>query len=240
MLGGIVAVSHTAGVLALGAVILFAAKTVTPEAIYPYLGVAAGAIVLVIGLRMIAARLRVAPWRFGRSNAADGATGHGHSHGHGGEHRHDSPHEHSHEHPAPHTHVHGVPHSHDDDSGHGHTHHAPVPGATVTWKSLLAIGLADGLVPSASALLIWLAAIGIGREAFGLALVAAFGLGMAAVLTGIGLLLVHGRGLFERRVAPRFHLASRVSAAVPLITALFVAGAGLALVIRAMRQFGVV
>ena len=52
------------------------------------------------------------------------------------------------------------------------------------------LGLAGGLIPSTSALLILLGSIAAGRPTFGFVLVVAFGLGMAAVMTGVGLALV--------------------------------------------------
>ena len=60
------------------------------------------------------------------------------------------------------------------------------------------LGLAGGLIPSTSALLILLGAIAGGRAAFGIVLVVAFGLGMAAVMTGIGLALILARGRIDR------------------------------------------
>jgi hypothetical protein len=61
------------------------------------------------------------------------------------------------------------------------------PGSTITWRSLFVLGIAGGLIPSTSALLILLGSIAAGRPAFGFILVVAFGLGMAGVMTGIGL-----------------------------------------------------
>ena len=49
-------------------------------------------------------------------------------------------------------------------------------------RNVAVLGVAGGLVPSASALIVLLAAVTTGRLAFGLALIVAFGLGMAVVL----------------------------------------------------------
>lgn len=144
--------------------------------------------------------------------------------GQGDGHNHDHGHEHG-----------GANDSH--DSGHEH-HHQPGIRSGVTWRTLLAIGLADGAVPSASALILWLAAISIDRVEFGIVMVAAFGVGMAAALTAIGFLLVRGRGAFETRVAARFPIAHRLNHAIPWITAIVVIGAGLFLVVRAARETG--
>ena len=61
----------------------------------------------------------------------------------------------------------------------------------VTLGSLLALGVSGGLLPCPSALVVLLAAIAIHNVTLGLALVAAFSLGLAAVLTAIGLLVVY-------------------------------------------------
>ena len=57
------------------------------------------------------------------------------------------------------------------------------------WRSLVAMGFAGGLVPSPSALVVLLGAIALHRAWFGLILVIAYGVGMAATLTGAGLAL---------------------------------------------------
>ena len=71
---------------------------------------------------------------------------------------------------------------------------APGGRIEVSWRSLFALGLSGGLVPSASALILLLGSIAAGRVAYGLVLVVAFGIGMAIVLGGVGFALVHARG----------------------------------------------
>lgn len=119
------------------------------------------------------------------------------------------------------------------DSHGGLTHsHAPPPGSTITWRSLFALGLAGGLIPSTSALLILLGSIAAGRPAFGLVLVVAFGLGMATVMSGIGLLLVATRDRFDRLSGGR--ALDRVRDVVPLVAALLVFGFGIYLTVQAL------
>ena len=88
------------------------------------------------------------------------------------------------------------------DHGHGRGSvghdHGPPPDAPIGWRSLFILGLAGGLIPSTSALIILLAAINVDRPAYGLVLVVAFGLGMALVLGGVGLVLVFARDRLER------------------------------------------
>ena len=69
----------------------------------------------------------------------------------------------------------------------------PPVGASLSWRGLFVLGLAGGLIPSTSALLILLGSIAAGRPAFGLVLVIAFGLGMAAVMTCVGLAMIVAR-----------------------------------------------
>ena len=152
--------------------------------------------------------------------------GHGHSHDHGHSHGHSHGHEHGHGHSHGHTHSHG-----------GHTHSHDIKG-TSKW-GLAGIGLAGGLVPSPSALVVLLGAIGLGRPGFGILLVLAYGVGMAGALTAAGLLLV----VIQRRVSAakswarltaRFApLTARMPAATSALTAGLVVIVGVGLAVRA-------
>ena len=102
-------------------------------------------------------------------------------------------------------------------------------GARVTWKSLLALGISGGILPCPSALVVLLTAINIGRLGYGMLLIVAFSIGLAGVLTGIGLLLVHARGLFSR--LPMDSMVARVA---PVLSAAVVAALGITLAIRAI------
>jgi ABC-type nickel/cobalt efflux system permease component RcnA len=156
----------------------------------------------------------------------------GHDHGHGHDHDHDG---HGHD-----DHAHdGHDHAGHGDAGHrwvgGHTHgpgghtHASVTGR----RGLVGMGIAGGLVPSPSALIVLMASIGLGRTVFGVFLVLAYGLGMAGTLTAVGLLLVRVRGRWERRVAASAaRWPTRVARLVPVVTAVLVIVVGVALVVR--------
>jgi ABC-type nickel/cobalt efflux system permease component RcnA len=97
------------------------------------------------------------------------------------------------------------------------------------------IGIAGGLVPSPSALVVLLGAIGLGRTGFGVLLVICYGLGMAATLTAAGLVLLRvRRRLAARSAPPRWaRLAARLSAVAPTATAGLVLLLGLGLAGRA-------
>jgi ABC-type nickel/cobalt efflux system permease component RcnA len=121
-------------------------------------------------------------------------------------------------------------HDHDHDHHHHHDHHRGRLG-------LAGIGIAGGLVPSPSALVVLLGAIGLGRTGFGVVLVLAYGVGLAAALTGAGLLMVVVQRRLERATrrgrfgARASVLAGRLSRATPAVTAgpVVIVGAGLAL-----------
>jgi len=216
-LGLAVTVSHTLGVLVLAGITLAASSLLPPERLYPVLGVASGALVIVIGGSLLWQRLRVllAAAAHRRAHAAGDAHDHGHAHedgdGHAGGHAH----------------------------GHGHAHdHAQAPDS-ISWRGLLALGLSGGLVPSASALILLLGSIAAGRVAYGLVLVVGFGLGMAVVLAGIGLLLVKAQRLVERRMAggaPSMDRLRRLAMPVQLATAALVVVLGVVLTGQALTQ----
>jgi len=149
-----------------------------------------------------------------------GEAAHMHSHDHDHEHEHDDVHEHTRGGEREHTHG-GVRHS-----------HLPPTGSTLTWRGLFVLGLAGGLVPSTSALLILLGSIAAGRPAFGVVLVVAFGLGMAAVMTGVGLAMILARGRLERM--PRASALGRLATAAPLLASIAVFGLGIVLTWQAI------
>lgn len=90
---------------------------------------------------------------------------------------------------------HHHPHSPSSDlHSHGgipHSHTIPDEWAEGSgWKLLASMGLAGGLVPSTSAVVLLLAAVNLGRVPFGILLIVLFGVGMATTLVGVGLGLV--------------------------------------------------
>jgi ABC-type nickel/cobalt efflux system permease component RcnA len=215
-----VTLTHTGGVLVLG-LLLTAGTQLAGERIVSWLGLISGTVVLAVGATMLT---RIVRHHFAR-RAANGPADHrphdhGHGHAHGG---------------------HEQEHGHDGSGGHGHGRRR---GGR--W-GLAGIGIAGGLVPSPSALVVLLAAIGLGRTGFGILLVVAYGAGMAATLTGAGLLLVAVQRHLSTRAAARptdphsdpSHrrhrlalLPARLSALTPTATAALILLLGIALAIR--------
>ena len=80
-----------------------------------------------------------------------------------------------------------------------------------------------------------LAAVNLGRTAFGITLVFAYGLGMALALSAAGLLLVRLCGRLGRLAATsRFARADRIMTALPALTAVLVILVGSGLTLRAL------
>ena len=241
-LAGSVTLTHTLGVLVLGAV-LSTSASVAPERIYPWLGLASGLIIVGIGITSL---LRMT----GRAGS------------HGG---------HFHLHPQTppipttaiptrlphHGHTHDG-HSHDDHHDDGHhpvaTQVQPRPSgrsATVSGvtpvsgdanqgrlprkRSMFAIGFAGGLIPTPSALVVLLGAISLHRAWFGVLLVLVYGIGMGCSLVGIGSVLARLPGRLMK-AGPTSSRARQLLVVLPTGTATIIVLAGAIVTVRAGLQ----
>ncbi|WP_117210534.1 sulfite exporter TauE/SafE family protein [Allorhizocola rhizosphaerae] len=92
-----------------------------------------------------------------------------------------------------HRHAHHHHHHYDHHHHGGHHHHHHHDHHHDGRKSLTALGIAGGLVPSPTALVVLLGAAALGRLWLGVVLIVVYGLGMAATLTAAGLLLLRVR-----------------------------------------------
>jgi nickel/cobalt transporter (NicO) family protein len=124
-----------------------------------------------------------------------------------------------------HGHEHGHDHSHDDGHDHDHHHHDDA----LTSKGILGVGVAAGLLPCPSALVVLLSAIALHRIGLGLALIVAFSLGLAATITAIGLVAV-----FARRTFGRLSLDGPLVRALPAASAALILAVGLVITARAL------
>lgn len=200
VLASALTVAHTAGVIALGLALLAAAQWVVPEAIYPWLTLASGVVVVVLGANALS---RFVKARRGAAHA------HGHSRGDAHEHDHD--------------HGHGY--------GHGHHHHEAAPGdRPLSFRSVVLIAMSGNIAPCPAALVVLLAAVTLHQIGYGLVVVLAFSVGLAGVLTGLGVALVAGAAwiakypAFDRFVA----WGPLVSACVIALLGAIMVGQGLA------------
>jgi nickel/cobalt transporter (NicO) family protein len=200
VLGLTVTVTHTIGVFALGVVTLALSAYILPADLYPWLNLASGLLVVGVGAMVLRSRLRAR-----RAPAA-------HAH-------------HDHDHGAAHDHG----HSHGPGGGHHHHHHPAADGEGVSRRGLLAMGVSAGLIPCPSALVVLLAAIAQHQIGLGLVLIVAFSAGLAATLTGLGILVVHAG-----RVTSRVDTSGRVFRALPALSAVLILCVGLGLTLRAL------
>ena len=126
-------------------------------------------------------------------------------------------------------HAHGRDHSHDhhgrDHGEHGHAH--PEPGMNI--RQLLGVGISGGLVPCPTALVVLLAAVSLHRVGYGLVLILAFSVGLAAAMTAIGLLAVAAK-----RTYGRLSFEGRLVRMLPAVSALVIIGLGLTMTARAL------
>jgi ABC-type nickel/cobalt efflux system permease component RcnA len=124
-------------------------------------------------------------------------------------------------------------HDHEHDHGHDHGHDHP---AQVSWRSLAALGLSGGLVPSASAVVLLLGAINLGRVGVGVLLVFLFGLGMATALVAVGMAVVSARDFGYRRLSGP--AVAKLRRRLPPIASGAVVVVGLVLLGDAVRGLG--
>jgi ABC-type nickel/cobalt efflux system permease component RcnA len=122
-------------------------------------------------------------------------------------------------------HEHG--HAHHHHHHHGHDHPDPALGL----KRLLGVGISGGIIPCPTALVVLLAAISLHRVGYGLVLILAFSFGLAAAMTGIGLVAVTAKRVFRR-----VDFESRLVRLLPAVSALVVLGLGLAMTARALPK----
>lgn len=238
-LGLTTTITHTAGVFLLGVITLFASRFILPEKLFPWLSVLSGLLVLGIGLYMAWRWLQSLHRSHPSRSHGQAQASHGHLHQHNydhhthlhGDHHHD--HVHHDEHDDTYTDEQGVVY-HRHGSGSWHTHDVPgADGTPVTWRSLLALGISGGLLPCPSALVVMLGAIALNRVTFGLVLIVAFSLGLASVLTGIGLVIVYA-SRFTERLVERLPQSGRLLQALPMVSALFITVVGVGITVQAL------
>lgn len=159
---------------------------------------------LISALLVVAVGVGVLRWRVGawRRSKADGGGGHTHHERSGHRHHH---------------------HGHGDHEPHDHAE----PGMGI--KGILGVGISGGIIPCPTALVVLLAAISLHRVGYGLVLIVAFSIGLAAAMTSIGLLAVSAKRLFTR-----MNLEGGAFGLLPAVSALVIIGLGLVMTARAI------
>lgn len=204
----IVAGLHTVSVLAIGLVWwAFAGEqtgSIEPVAVWARLAAA----LLVLG---VGAAVLLRQWRSFRQR---GKVFHRRSN----EHDHDRVGGHAHHGAQQHDHAHAADH-----------HHGPPDGVEPwSWAGLLGIASAGALVPSPAAFLILVSGLLTGQATLAVVMVACFGIGLAATVLAVGLMVIAGRDWLGRKAKTHRPLA-RFGALAPLLGAAAIVCGGLAL-----------
>ncbi len=203
--------AHTVAVLLLGLVLFFAAGFAS-ESLFTWITLISGIAVALIGARALGNALKRAQDQSQHDRAH-------HSHAH-----------HDHEHP--HDHEHGHNHEHGHDHGHGHSH--AIPGkAPLHFPSAVVAAMSGGIAPCPAAIVVLLTALHLHRVGYGLLLIVIFSLGLAAVLTGLGIAVVNGAAWLQRRSG--FATVARFA---PLVTASVISIIGATMLAQGLADRG--
>jgi nickel/cobalt transporter (NicO) family protein len=116
---------------------------------------------------------------------------------------------------------------HHHEAGSGSHHHEPSEASSGTsMASLVSLGIAGGMVPCPSALVLLLSAIALHQTAYGLFLVSGFSAGMASVLVAVGLLALYAKQWLDQFAAPE-----RLGQQLSIVSAVVIVCAGIGLTV---------
>jgi ABC-type nickel/cobalt efflux system permease component RcnA len=134
---------------------------------------------------------------------------------------------HAHEH---HHHLHHQHHDHDD-----HEHAHAIPGsAPLHFPSAVIAAMSGGIAPCPAAIVVLLTALHLHRVGYGLFLIVVFSLGLATILTGLGLAVVHGAAWLQRRSS-----FARLTRIAPFITSGVISTIGAIMLAQGLADQGV-
>jgi ABC-type nickel/cobalt efflux system permease component RcnA len=144
-------------------------------------------------------------------------------------------------------HLTGASMTHEEDASRPHSHwnfglsrkknasaKLTLQNKRVSLGKLIALGITGGIIPCPAALVVLLSAVALHRIGFGLILIVAFSVGLAAVLIAIGILMVHAGKLISR-----FDEQGRLAARwLPILSSVFIACLGIAMLWQPISALG--
>jgi nickel/cobalt exporter len=133
--------------------------------------------------------------------------------------------------------LHRYQHAHDHAHAHhdGHEHSHAIPGsAPLHFPSAVVAVMSGGIAPCPAAIVVLLTALHLHRVGYGLALIVIFSLGLASILTALGMAVVRGAAWLSRRSA-----LERVSRIAPFVTATVITIVGASMVAQGLVDEGV-
>jgi nickel/cobalt transporter (NicO) family protein len=133
-----------------------------------------------------------------------------------------------------HAHDHGHAHRH----GHGHDHHysSQVRGQRVGTGQIIWFGFTGGLLPCPSAIAVLLICIHLGAFTLGIAMVAAFSIGLALTLVTIGVVVAWG----TRRASGVWPWLDQAAARLPYLSAALIVIAGFVMTASGLNATGLI
>lgn len=216
-LGIIVTITHTLSVIILGLIVLYASQYILPQDLFPYIGISSGLLIIIVGGWLLVRNIR---------------------HGYVDEH------EHSHQHNIlglHHHHESETHHNHHEDDINDHHHdddkeiHQPKEKSGVTFWSMVSLGISGGIIPCPDAIVVLLIAVALNRIAFGLLIIMAFSIGLAAVLIIIGIMIVLAKSFLDKSTG-----VNRWTRALPIASAAVVIILGFVITIKALVSNGII
>jgi ABC-type nickel/cobalt efflux system permease component RcnA len=123
-------------------------------------------------------------------------------------------------------------HHHHDRNDHEHAH--AVPGsAPLHFPSAVIAAMSGGIAPCPAAIVVLLTALHLHRVGYGLFLIVVFSLGLATILTGLGLAVVHSAAWLQRRSS-----FARLTRIAPFITSSVISTIGAIMLAQGLADQG--
>ena len=130
--------------------------------------------------------------------------------------------------------AHARGHAHDHhDHHHGHSH-AIAGSAPLHFPSAVVAAMSGGIAPCPAAIVVLLTALHLHRVGYGLLLIVIFSLGLAAILTGLGLAVVHGAAWLQRQSG-----FARVARIAPFVTSSIISIIGASMLAQGLIDQGI-
>lgn len=131
--------------------------------------------------------------------------------------------------------LHRYQHAHSHAHHHTHEHSHALPGsAPLHFPSAVVAAMSGGIAPCPAAIVVLLTALHLHRIGYGLALIVIFSLGLATILTALGMAVVRGAAWLSRR-----SLFERVSRNAPFVTATVISIIGASMLAQGLMGQGV-
>ncbi len=134
-----------------------------------------------------------------------------------------------------HSHAHDHPHEHAHEHEHGHSHSHTIRGTQpLNFGSAITAAMSGGIAPCPAAIVVLLAALRLHQLAYGMVLIVIFSMGLATVLSALGIAVVHGASWLSQRSA-----YPKIAALGPLLSALVISSIGAWMLGQGFTQVGI-